>query len=180
MRRATTIALVVLGVVGIARADVQFERHDVPTIFFIDKSDDRNRVDYGIHLDTSCHPASGSPMEVYWREFENGADGRVTHGLNMFEGPVYGVGSQRVTETREDGMTMLIQIRALSSRHLEVHTARAPHGCTARATLTIAGTDAYLDHVHLTLGESPGSLRFADIYGTAVEGGASVHEHVVH
>lgn len=180
MRRWTALALVALGIASVAHADVQFERHDVPTIFFIDKSDDHNRVDYGIHLDTSCHPASGSPMEVYWREFENGAAGRVTHGLNMFEGPVYGVGSQRVAETRDDGMTMVVDIRALSSRHLQIHTARVPHGCSARATTTINGTNAYLDHVHLTLGDSAGSLRFADIYGTAVDGGAAVHEHIVH
>lgn len=177
--RLAVVALV-LSLAAVARADVHFERHDVPTIFFIDKSDDRNRVDYGIHLDTNCRPASGSPMEVYWREFENGAEGRVTHGLNMFEGPVYGVGLQRVSETHPDGVIMEIEIRALSSRHVQVHTARAPHGCTARATLTIAGTLAYLDHVHLTLGDGPGSLRFADLYGTAVEGGASVTEHVVH
>jgi hypothetical protein len=181
MRRALLLlALGMLGVAAIAHADVEFDRHDVQTIFFIDKSDDRNRVDYGIHLDTSCHPASGSPMVVYWREFENGHEGHVTHGLNVMEGPVYGVGSQRVAETLPDGMTMDIVIRALSSRHLQVHTARIPHGCSARATTTIAGTLANLDHVHLTLGDSAGSLRFADIYGTAVEGGAPVHEHVVH
>lgn len=174
------LSLVVLAVAGVAHADVAFERHDVATIFFIDKSDDHNRVDYGIHLDSSCHPANGSPMEVYWREFENGAGGRVTHGLNMFEGPVYGVGSQRVSDTRDDGVTMDVVIRALSSRHLQVHTSRIPHGCSARAQTTVAGTQAYLDHVHLTLGDGPGSLRFADIYGTAVEGGASVHEHIVH
>ncbi len=179
-RRWALLALAVLAATSVAHADVQFERHDVATIFFIDKSDDHNRVDYGIHLDTSCHPASGSPMEVYWREFENGAGGRVTHGLNMFEGPVYGVGSQRVSATRDDGVTMDVVIRALSSRPLQVHTARVPHGCSARAQTTVAGTQAYLDHVHLTLGDGPGSLRFADIYGVAVEGGANVHEHIVH
>lgn len=180
MIRRIAVFVAVLGVAAVARADVHFERHDVQTVFFIDKSDDHNRVDYGIHLDTSCHGASGSPMEVYWREFENGADGRVTHGLNMFEGPVYGVGSQRVVETRDDGMTLEIDIRALSSRRLRIVTARAPHGCTARAEMTIHGTSAYLDHVHLTLGDSPGTLRFADIHGTAVEGGSAVTEHVVH
>jgi len=180
MRRFAIVAAV-LAVAAVAEADVAFDRHDVQTIFFIDKSDDHNRVDYGIHLDTSCHPASGSPMEVYWREFENGHDGHVTHGLNMFEGPVYGVGSQRVAESRDDGMTMDIVIRALSSRHLSVRTARRPTGgCQAQAITTIAGTQAYLDHVHLTLGDGAGSLRFADIYGTAVDGGAQVHEHVVH
>ncbi len=177
---ATTILAPFGPPLELAHADVAFGRHDVATIFFIDKSDDRNRVDYGIHLDTSCHPASGSPMEVYWREFENGGSGHVTHGLNMFEGPVYGVGSQRVSESRPDGMTMDIEIRALSSRHVQVHTERSGTGCAARATTTIGGASANLDHVHLTLGDGPGSLRFADIFGTAVEGGAPLTEHVVH
>jgi len=33
--------------------------------------------------------------------------------------------------------------------------------------------------VHLTLGDGPGSLRYADIYGTSTTG-APVSEHVVH
>jgi hypothetical protein len=179
VRRAIVVASV-LSIAAVAHADVGFGPHDVATIFFIDKSDDHNRVDYGIHLDAQCHPASGSPMEVYWREFEGGRGGHVTHGLNLFEGPVYGVGSQRVVETRDEGATIDIDVRALSSRHLHVETQRTPSGCTARASLTIAGTTAYLDHVHLTLGDGPGSLRFADIYGEAVAGGAATHEHIVH
>lgn len=178
--RRSAIVLGLLAIASVAHADVNFGVNDVATVFFIDKSDDHNRVDYGIHLDASCHPTSGSPMEVYWREFEGGRGGHVTHGLNLFEGPVYGVGSQRVTETRPDGVTMDIDIRALSSRHLHVDTQRTENGCVAHARMTIDGTEARLHHVHLTLGDGPGSLRFADIYGTAVTGGASVTEHVVH
>jgi hypothetical protein len=178
--RRAAIVLGLLAVASVARADVAFGVHDVATIFFIDKSDDHNRVDYGIHLDESCRPANGSPMEVYWREFEGSSAGHVTHGLNLFEGPVYGVGSQRVSETRPDGVTMEIEIRALSSRHLHIDTQRTEHGCVAHARMTIGGTEARLHHVHLTLGDGPGSLRYADIYGTTVSGGASVTEHVVH
>jgi hypothetical protein len=178
--KRASIVVALASIAAVARADVGFGPHDVPTIFFIDKSDDHNRVDYGIHLDARCHPASGSPMEVYWREFEGGRGGHVTHGLNLFEGPVYGVGSQHVVETRDDGVVLDIDVRALSSRHLHVETQRGASGCTARASLVIAGTTAYLDHVHLTLGDGPGSLRYADIYGAAVDGGAATHEHVVH
>ena len=178
MKRVGIVALLV-SITASARADVGFGPHDVPTIFFIDKSDDHNRVDYGIHLDAQCRPVSDSPMEVYWREFEGGRGGRVTHGLNLFEGPVYGVGSQHVVATRDDGVTLDIDVRALSSRHLHVETQRGQSGCTARASMTIAGVTAYLDHVHLTLGDGPGSLRYADIYGTSTTG-APVSEHVVH
>lgn len=179
-RAAPLLVLALLSLAGAALADVSFGPHDVATVFFISKSDDRNRVDYGIHLDASCLPASGSPMVVYWREFEDGRDGRVTHGLNLFEGPVYGVGTQRVTETRADGVTMQIDIRALSSRRLEVRTGpEGDLGCRAEAILAIGGVRAVLEHVHLTLGDSPGSLRSADIVGHAVDGGRRVVEHVV-
>lgn len=181
---AVSLVLALSCVATVAFANVDFSDNDVPTIFYIDKSDDRNRVDYGIRLTETCQPTSTSPMVVYWREFEGGHGGRYTHGLNIFEGPVYGVGSQRVTETRADGVTMRVEIRALSSRPLEIHTEPASSSdvrpCRARAIATISGVRAYLDHVHLTLGDGPGSLRFADIYGTAVDGGADVTEHVVH
>jgi hypothetical protein len=127
VKRLTPI-LVVLAISSLcasALANVDFSGSDVPTVFFISKSDDRNRVDYGIRLDAACLPTSGSPMVVYWREFEGGRDGLVTHGLNIFEGPVYGVGTQRLTETRTDGVTLRIDIRALSSRRIEIRTALA-------------------------------------------------------
>lgn|GEM_PF-2436498 len=169
----------ILAVTAVAYANVDFSATDVATIFYVDKSDDHNRVDYGIRLDASCLPTSGSPMVVYWREFERGSGGRVTHGLNIFEGPVYGVGSQRITERRADGATLEVTVQALSSRRLTIRTGPGTSGCTATATTTIGGVRAVLDHVHLTLGDGPGSLRFADIYGTAV-GGGPVTEHIVH
>lgn len=181
MRRAAVLAAsLVLALAAVARADVDFSASDVPTIFYVDKSDDRNRVDYGIRLDARCLPTSGSPMVVYWREFERGSAGRVTHGLNIFEGPVYGIDSQRITERRADGATLEVTVRALSSRRLTIRTGPdVGGGCTATATTTIGAARAVLDHVHLTLGDGPGSLRYADIYGTAV-GGGPVTEHVVH
>lgn len=176
---STLLALASLLFASAALADVDFAASDVPTVFFISKSDDRNRVDYGIRLDATCRPAR-SPMVVYWREFEGTSAGRVTHGLNLFEGPVYGVGTQRVLEERPDGATLQIDIRALASRRIEVRTGPGTTTpCTASAILEIGGVPAILENVHLTLGDSPGSLRFADIHGHALEGGRAVTEHIV-
>jgi hypothetical protein len=182
-RARAAVALATLGllsITAIAYADVEFGTFDVPTMFFIDKSDDRNRVDYGIRLDAQCHPVGGNPVVVYWREFENGRRGRATHGLNIFEGPVYGVGSSRVVETHDGGATLDVTIRAISSRRLRVHTQAGSGSCDAWVTTAISGIDARLDRVHLTLGDGPGSLRFVDIYGSVL--GAeprAVTEHVV-
>lgn len=51
-------------------------------------------------------------------------------------------------------------------------------GCTATASLAIDGRPSQLHHVHVTLGNSPGTLRYADIHGTA-SGGAAVTERVM-
>jgi hypothetical protein len=49
---------------------VRFGANDLPTLFFIAKSDDRNRVDYGMRLDSRCAPYGDEPVFPYWREFE--------------------------------------------------------------------------------------------------------------
>src|SRR5689334_14951358 len=65
------VAGAILAPAGAARAgEVAFGAHDVPTVFFISKSDDRNRVDYGIRLDASCAPLNDDAMFLYWRVFE--------------------------------------------------------------------------------------------------------------
>jgi len=38
-----------------AHADPHFGPHDVATVFYVSKSENRNRVDYGLHLDADCH-----------------------------------------------------------------------------------------------------------------------------
>jgi hypothetical protein len=40
------------------------------TLFFISKSDDENRVDYGMRLDSKCAPYGDESVFPYWREFE--------------------------------------------------------------------------------------------------------------
>lgn len=178
--KGTLVVLGVLSVAAIAYADVAFGANDVPTMFFIDKSDDSNRVDYGIRLDAACQPTSSNPVVVYWRVFENGTRGRSTHGLNIFEGPVYGVGSSRILESHQGGATLDVTIRAISSRRLRVHVEASNGSCDAWVTTAIDGVDARLDRVHLTLGDGPGSLRFVDIYGTTLgDAPRAVTEHVV-
>jgi hypothetical protein len=168
----------VLAIAATALADVHFGPHDVPTVFFVSKSDDANRVDYGIRLDPRCRPASTSPMAVYWREFEGGRQGRVTHGLNLLEVHAYDVADQRILTQGEDGATLSLTIRALRARAITVHTRPGPAGrCLAEAHTTIGHVDAILHHVHLTL-DGPGQVRHADLFGTTA-GGREVTERVL-
>ena len=50
---AALLAVVLGGVSDAKAGEPPFGRFDVRTVFYISKSDDHNRVDYGIHLDES-------------------------------------------------------------------------------------------------------------------------------
>ena len=50
--------------------DTDFGPNDLQTVFYISKSDDKNRVDYGMRLDSHCAPFGQDPVFPYWREFE--------------------------------------------------------------------------------------------------------------
>src|SRR5450432_4841953 len=96
MRRAALLFAVVFFSPGDARADaMQFGAHDIETVFFISKSDDRNRVDYGIRLNDHCAPVNDEAVFPYWREFENSPPVR-THSLGIFEYVPYGFSEQRL------------------------------------------------------------------------------------
>ena len=76
--------------------DPDFGPNDVATVFFFSKSDDRNRVDYGLRLDATCMPVGEEPLFPYWREFESEPPGLKTHSLKFFEYAGYGVSEQRI------------------------------------------------------------------------------------
>lgn len=162
------VALVTLAA-SVASADVSFGPHDVATVFFVSKSDDHNRVDYGIRLDGRCQPVGGNPITVYWREFEGGRDGRVTHGLNVFEGPAYGVDDVHVVSRSDAGAIVTFRVRAVRDRPITVATQLEEGRCEAHASISIRGQMAALDHVHLTL-TGPGQLAYADLVGRAADG----------
>src|SRR5258708_30624688 len=73
---------------------IPFGTFDVPTVFFISKSDDRNRVDYAMRLDPSCDPVTAEPVFPYWRGVERSPPLR-THSLGVFQGVAHGIRQQR-------------------------------------------------------------------------------------
>jgi hypothetical protein len=165
------LAIALVGVFSVeARADVSFGPHDVPTIFFVSKSDDRNRVDYGIRLNARCMPEGDRPIVVYWRTFEGGLEGRATHGLNFVEQLAYGV------DVADLGQGVLrLRVRALP-RTIIVSTSRRGSECAASATTSIDGAEAELERVHLTLA-GPGRAQHADLFGRV--GDRRVHERFI-
>ena len=76
-------SLILLAISGAEESgDPAWGPHDIQTVFFFSKSDDKNRVDYGLRLDANCRPVGEEPLFPYWREFESEPPGLKTHSLN--------------------------------------------------------------------------------------------------
>jgi len=131
-----------------ALAQVEFGPHDVRTVFFIAKSQNRNRVDYALSLDAECRPKGAAPVRPYWRLFEEG--GRL-EPLARHERRAYGIASQRVRATR-GGYVVELRLRALPERPIEVHAVKDSSGrCRAGAITPIRGQRAELHSIFVQL-----------------------------
>lgn len=145
-------AIVALGLPHAAHAQAgrSFGPHDVRTIFHIAKSDDRNRVDYGIHLDADCQPVGRSPVYAYWHRFE---PGEPRYGeLNPLDRQLYGIRSQRVRTRSANGTWTEMRINALPGYRILVLTQRTADGCQARARAAVNHRPAFIHRVFVQLG----------------------------
>jgi hypothetical protein len=153
---------------------------DVPTVFFIAKSDDHNRVDYGIHLDENCVPTSDDAVFPYWREFENAPPVR-THGLGVFEFIPYGIWEQKTLRKTATGGYHFIRLRQFKQVPVGIVTQKDASGrCSTQARAAINGKDAELSYVFVQLakgGLTP-SVLFVDIHGKDLETGREVIERL--
>jgi hypothetical protein len=118
--------------------DPAFGANDVHTVFYIGKSDDESRVDYGLRLDEHCRPKGDEALFPYWREFESGVFAR-THSSTWFDRLGYGVAKQRLVRRSDDGAEMVVRIKPVE-REVMIVTSRGADGkCQALARTTIAG-----------------------------------------
>ena len=119
--------------------------NEIPSAFFISKSENKNQVHYAVSVDGACKPSGTSPVRAYWRELERGPD--VRSPLLDREQAAYGIASQRTENGR-----VVLTLRALPSRPLSIETARGADGtCHAWTHATIAGDDAQLWSIHVVL-----------------------------
>jgi hypothetical protein len=172
---------VTVGMPRDAAADTPtFSPFDVPTAFYISKSDDHNRVDYGIHLDANCAPAKNDAVFLYWREFENSPPVRI-HALGMFEYIPYGIAEQRTTQKSAAGGTQFVRLRQFGTKPIEITTARGTDGrCTAKALTTIGGKECELSFVYVKLasGFLTPNVEFVDVHGRDLATGKEVVERL--
>lgn len=177
--RAAPIALAAAAVVAAhawprtARAQPVFRTHDVRTVFHIAKSDDRNRVDYGIHLDASCQPVGETPIYAYWHRFE---PRQPRYGrLNALDARLYGIASQSVRTRSGTGSWVEMRVRALQSYRILVLTQRIEERCVARARAAVNDRPAYVDRVFVQLG-GPFTVDHVTFSGRDVETEQAVRE----
>ena len=152
-RLLTSVGLLVLTWTSTALATVSFGPRDVRTVFHIAKSDDHNRVDYGIRLDERCQPAGRSPVYAYWHRFEVGEP---RYGdLNMLDQQVYGITSQSVRTRSDNGTWVELHVAALPSLRILILVQRQGDRCVARAQIPVNSRPAFVDRVFVQLGGSP-------------------------
>jgi len=133
-------------VFAIARAPTASARTPMEVAaFHIDKSQNRNEVEYVVGVDASCAPSSASPVRAYWRMLERGPD--ATEPLTRREESLLGLERQDV-----DGAAVRVVLRGLPSRPVTIHLARdAAGGCSASASVAIGGETAVLRDVYVKM-----------------------------
>lgn len=139
-----------------------FGTNDVPTVFFIGKSNDGNRVDYGIHLDATCSATNDEAVVPYWREFE--PPPMHTKALGMFAHVGYGIAAQRAVKRGPAGGDYALRLKQVG-RPIGIATRRGDNGrCVATARTTIAGVNAELSSIFVKL-SGPLSVEYIEVKG---------------
>jgi hypothetical protein len=157
-----------------------FSAFDVQTVFYISKSDDRNRVDYGIRLDDRCIPVGNSAVFPYWREFENSPPVRV-HGLGLFEYIPYGISEQRTIRKTSTGGTHFMKLRQLDKLPISITTKKEADGhCSSETRAVINGKEAMLTYAYVRLGRGGLTPRveYVDVHGKDLETGQDIYDRI--
>jgi hypothetical protein len=154
-----------------------FGTRDIPTLFYISKSDDHNRVDYGMRLGEQCTALSNSAVFPYWREFEHAPPVR-THPLGMFEYFAYGISDQHAV----GGSTpseYVIKLKQFGQRPIWVTTKREADGhCSVLVRCAIAGVRfAELLSIYVKL-SGPLSVEYVIVKGKDLETGKLLEERL--
>jgi hypothetical protein len=179
LRRLWVLGFGVIAMPGDAYAGaVHFGSYDIETVFFISKSDDHNRVDYGIRLDDHCAPVNNDAVFPYWREFEHSPPVRI-HTLGMFEYVPYGFADQHLVQRTATGGDYFVRLKQLTRPVLITTKKEADGHCSAVAKARVANIDgAIFTSVYAKLA-GIASVDYIDIHGKHPQTGADLVERVV-
>ena len=155
-----------------AEEAVVIRSEDVRSVFFIARSQNKNQVHYGVHLDAKCDPVGSHPVFGYWRMLE--ARGEIEPILSL-EKPAYGLGDAQHIERRADATTIGIKLRAFPDRPLVITVKRTNGHCEASATTAIAGAEARLHWIYVKL-RWPFGIGQVIVRGSSNDDGHTVEE----
>lgn len=149
MNLARGFLLVAAFVAASARAPAA-RSSELPSAFFISKSQNRNQVHYAVVVDANCVPAGDAPVRPYWRLLEKGP--ALTAPLLAREQRVYGIASQSVTKRSASSGSIALTLRPLPKRPLTITTGKDSTGaCLASVYTVIQGEPAQLHSIHVVL-----------------------------
>jgi hypothetical protein len=169
-RSAFPIALVAaIGLVGRpVAADEGFgpRPYDVPSVFYIARSSNKNQVHYGVRVDAACNVVGERPVYAYWRMLENRGELEPILGI---EGPAYGLDDQQAIQRGLGVTTVRVRLRAFPERPITVTVGKTERGCEAFATTGISGTDARLQSIYVKV-KWPFGVDYVLVRGAAKDG----------
>jgi hypothetical protein len=157
-----------------------FSQFDIQTVFYIAKSDDHNRVDYGMHLDAQCVPTTDHAVFQYWRVFEKAPPVRVLE-LGTLDYVAYGISEQRTLRRTASGAVYFMRLRQFPKTPIDIVTTKSADGhCRSQARTAINRKESELTSVFVKLGKSfliP-SVEFIDVLGKDLQSGQDVSERI--
>ena len=122
---------------------------DLNSVFLVAKSENKNQVHYGVHVDQECNVVGANPLYGYWRMLEK--KGEIEPMLSR-EIRAYGIDPVQRIEKAGNVTTIHTRLNAIPDRLLRVTVTRTPAGCAADATMSIAGADARLRLIYVRIG----------------------------
>jgi len=162
---------------GTAHADaVTFGPNDVSTLFYIAKSNNRDRVDYGIRLDATCRPTTADAVFPYWRDLEKSPAS--VHTMGTFAMMAYGLAGQRIERKPDNTVEQRVVLKQVD-RPIWVTASKADDGhCKAGARTKIGAVDrAELISIYVKLA-GPLSVDYVEVKGRNPSTGETVVERI--
>jgi hypothetical protein len=122
----------------------------IQSVLHIAKSENKNQVHYGVHVDSACRPQGETPVYGYWRNLEDGPS--ATSALLQHEQSAYGLTAQRMLSRDATGGRVLVAIRGFPERPLTFVTYREGSQCRAYALAKMQGQWTALESIYVQLG----------------------------
>ena len=149
-------------------------RLDMNTVFLVAKSENKNQVHFGVHVDQQCNVVGANPLYGYWRMLEK--KGEIEPILSR-EVRAYGIDPVQKIEKSGDTTTITTRLNAIPDRLLRIRITRTPSGCGAEATMPIAGGDARLRLIYVRIGWMF-SVDYILLRGSRMPDGHTVEEKI--